>query len=64
MSTAAILIAKIRSRERVMSNIAARNPEDYRNNPHFQALQTAVVAYRDALTHLERVTGGELAQSR
>lgn len=55
MSTAAILVARIRNRERVMSNIAERNPETYRTNPHYTALHSAVVAYRDALTQLERV---------
>jgi hypothetical protein len=55
MSTAAILVARIRIRERVMSNIAERNPETYRTNPHYTMLQSAVAAYRDALTQLERV---------
>lgn len=55
MSTAAILIARIRIRERVMSNIAERNPETYRANPHYTMLQSAVAAYRDALTQVERV---------
>jgi hypothetical protein len=55
MSTAAILVARIRNRERVMGNIAARNPETYRDNPFYQSLQAAVAAYRDALAQLERV---------
>ena len=55
MSTAAILVARIRNRERVMTNIAERNPETYRSNPHDTMLHSAVVAYRDALTQLERV---------
>ena len=55
MSTAAILIARIRNRERVMANIAERNPESFRTNPHYTTLQSAVAAYRDALTQLERV---------
>ena len=55
MSTAAILVARIRNRERVMTNIAERNPETYRSNPHYTMLHSAVVAYRDALTQLERV---------
>ena len=55
MSTAAVLVARIRNRERVMGNIAARNPESYRENPYYTQLQAAVVAYRDALTQLERV---------
>jgi hypothetical protein len=55
MSTAAILIARIRNRERVMANIAARNPLSFRDNPFYLSLQSAVVAYRDALTQLERV---------
>jgi hypothetical protein len=55
MSTAAIFIARIRNRERVMANIVERNPDTYRSNPHYTMLQSAVVAYRDALTQLERV---------
>lgn len=55
MSTAAILIARIRNRERVMANIAARNPHSYRDNAHYLTLQSAVAAYRDALAQLERV---------
>ena len=38
-----------------MTNIAERNPETYRSNPHYTMLHSAVVAYRDALTQLERV---------
>ena len=37
-----------------MTNIAERNPETYRSNPHYTMLHSAVVAYRDALTQLER----------
>jgi hypothetical protein len=55
MSTASILVARIRNRERIMANIAARNPETYRDNPFYTSLQSAVVAYRDALNQLERV---------
>lgn len=55
MSTAAILVARIRNRERVMANIVARNPETYRENPFYLSLHSAVAAYRDALTQLERV---------
>lgn len=55
MSTAAVLIARIRNRERVIENIVSRNPETYRENPHYTQLQSAVAAYRDALTQLERV---------
>jgi hypothetical protein len=60
MSTAAILIARIRNRERVMANIIARNPQSFRDNPFYLSLQSAVVAYRDALTQLERVGVSEL----
>jgi|CXWK01.1.fsa_nt_gi hypothetical protein len=59
MSTAAVLVARIRSRERVMSNIVERNPESYRENPYYTQLQGAVVAYRDALTQLERIASVE-----
>jgi len=55
MSTAAVLVARIRNRERVMANIQGRNPETYRDNAFYTSLHTAVVAYRDALHHLERV---------
>jgi hypothetical protein len=55
---AAVLVARIRNRERVMENIMARNPETYRDNPYYTQLQGAVVAYRDALNQLERVTIG------
>ncbi len=55
MSTAAILVARIRNRERVMSNIAERNPETFTTNPYYTMLQSAVAAYRDALAQLERV---------
>lgn len=54
MSTASILIARIRNRERVMANIASRNPETYRSNPYFTSMQAAVIAYRDALHQIER----------
>jgi hypothetical protein len=66
MTTAAILIARIRSRERVMENIIRRNPDNYATNPHYIALRTAVRSYRDALTQLERtgVPGFELTRSR
>jgi len=37
-----------------MSNIAERNPETYRTNPHYTMLHSAVVAYRDALNQIER----------
>ncbi len=60
MSTAAILVARIRNRERVMANIAERNPETYRSNPYYSMLQSAVVAYRDALAQLERVGVSEV----
>lgn len=55
MSTAAILVARIRNRERVMANIMARNPETFRVNPFYLSLQSAVAAYRDTLAQLERV---------
>ena len=55
VSMASILIARVRNRERVMAGIASRNPETYRDNPHYASLQSAVVAYRDALVQLERV---------
>lgn len=54
MSSAAILIARIRSRERVMANIARRNPDTYRLNPYYNSLNSAVIAYRDALSQIER----------
>jgi hypothetical protein len=54
VSTAAILVARIRNRERVMANIAERNPMTYQTNPHYTTLRSAVVAYRDALAQLER----------
>jgi hypothetical protein len=62
VSTAAILVARIRNRERVMANIAERNPMTYHTNLHYTTLRSAVVAYRDALTQLERrveLTGAE-----
>jgi hypothetical protein len=55
VSTASIFVARIRNRERVMANIASRNPESYRSNPYYASLQSAVIAYRDALAQLERV---------
>jgi hypothetical protein len=66
MSTAAILIARIRNRERVMQSIVRRNPEAYRTNAYYQTLQSAVVAYRDSLTQLERLSVGmsDLVHSR
>lgn len=66
MTTAAILIARIRSRERVMENIIRRNPETYSTSPHYIALHTAVQSYRDALAQLERtgIAGHELTLSR
>ena len=54
MSTAAVLIARIRSRERVMANIARRNPDSFRSNPYYSSLNSAVLAYRDALSQVER----------
>lgn len=54
MSTAAVLIARIRSREKVMANIASRNPDTYRHNPYYSSLSSAVTAYRDALSQIER----------
>ena len=54
MSTAAVLIARIRSRERVMANIARRNPDTFRSNPYYSSLNAAVFAYRDALSQIER----------
>ena len=64
MTTAAILIARIRSRERLMTNIRQRNPETYTDNPYYLSLQSAVRSYRDALTQIERVTETELTRSR
>jgi hypothetical protein len=66
MSTAALLVARIRSRERVMANIVARNPESYRTNRYWLSLQSGVAAYRDALNQLERVgiEQDRLVQSR
>ncbi len=66
MSTAAILIARIRSRERIMSNIERRNPDTYRTNNYYLGLQSAVSAYRDALNQLERsgVVPADLVYSR
>lgn len=42
-----------------MQSIARRNPESYRTNPYYQTLQSAVVAYRDSLTQLERLGVGQ-----
>jgi len=66
MTMAAVLIARIRSRERVIENIMRRNPHTYTSNPHYIALRTAVRSYRDALNQLERanVAGLELTRSR
>jgi hypothetical protein len=66
MTTAAILIARIRSRERVMENIARRNPDSHHSNPYYVALKASVRSYRDALVQLERsgVVGQELTRSR
>jgi hypothetical protein len=66
MSTAAILIARIRSRERVMANIARRNPDSFRGNTYYGSLNSAVMAYRDALSQIERegINREELALSR
>jgi hypothetical protein len=66
MTTAAILIARIRGRERVMQNIILRNPESYSTNPYYIALHTAVCSYRDALAQIERagIAGHELTLSR
>ena len=54
MSIAAVLIARIRSRERVMANIARRNPDTFRTNQYYGSLNSAVDTYRDALSQLER----------
>jgi hypothetical protein len=62
MSTAAVLVARIRNRERVMASIQERNPHDYHHNPFYTKLHSAVVAYRDALHHLERVAVREDAE--
>ena len=59
MSMASIFIARIRNRERVMANIASRNPETYRTKPHYTGLQSAVIADRDALQQIERVGATE-----
>ena len=66
MSTAAVLIARIRSRERVMANIARRNPDTFRSNPYYSSLNSAVLAYRDVLGRIERdgINREELALSR
>lgn len=54
MTTATILIARIRSRQRLMSAIRDRNPDTFGTNPHYLALQSAVRSYRDALSQIER----------
>ena len=54
MSAATILIARIRSRQRLMAAIRERNPETFGTNSHYLSLQSAVRSYRDALTHIER----------
>ena len=66
MSTAAILIARIRSRERLMAAIRQRKPESFGTNPHYLTLQSAVRSYRDALAQIERsgVGSPELTRSR
>ncbi len=66
MSTAAVLIARIRSRERVMANIARRNPDTFRSNPYYSSLNSAVLAYRDVLSRIERdgINREDLALSR
>ncbi|MBA2453277.1 MAG: hypothetical protein H0V47_08910 [Chloroflexia bacterium] len=53
MSIAAVLIARIRSRERVMANIARRNPDTFRTNQYYSSLNSAVIAYRGELSQLE-----------
>ena len=55
MTTAAILIARIRSRERLMASIRERNPQTFDTNPHYLSLQSAVRSYRDALAQIERL---------
>lgn len=66
MSTATILIARIRSRERLMAAIRQRNPQTFGENPHYLTLQSAVRSYRDALAQIERagITSPELTRSR
>lgn len=66
MSLAAVFIARIRGRERVMANIARRNPDTYRTNQYYSSLNTSAVAYRDALAQLEResMNRAELVLSR
>ncbi|CAN5796343.1 hypothetical protein BH23CHL2_BH23CHL2_34220 [soil metagenome] len=66
MSTATILIARIRSRQRLMVAIRERNPETFGSNPHYLSLQSAVRSYRDALTQIERggIGAPELTGSR
>lgn len=53
MTTASILIAKIRSRQRLMAAIRDRNPQTFGSNPHYLSLQSAVRSYRDALAKIE-----------
>lgn len=60
MTTAAVLIARIRSRERLMASIRQRNPETFETNPYFVSLQTAVSAYRSELTQIE-LAGAEIS---
>lgn len=66
MSTATILIARIRSRQRLMAAIRDRNPETFGSNPHYLTLQSAVRSYRDALCQIERggIGAPELTGSR
>jgi hypothetical protein len=54
MSTATILIARIRSRQRLMAAIRQRNPQTFGSNPYYLSLQRAVRSYRDALAQIER----------
>ncbi len=54
MSAATILIARIRSRQRLMAAIRERNPQTFGTNPHYLSLQSAVRSYRDALAQIER----------
>jgi hypothetical protein len=66
MTTATILIARIRSRQRLMAAIQERNPQTFGSNPHYLALQSAVRSYRDALAQIERgaATMPALTESR
>ncbi len=66
MTAATILIAKIRSRQRLMTSIRERNPETFGSNPHYLSLQSAVRSYRDALARIEGadITAPALTESR